>query len=92
MSIVVRFPTSNITTEQYGAVRRVLEESGSWPADGCQLHVSFGDEHDIQVTEIWESREKLEAFGERLGPMFEAAGIELAGAPEILEAHTFEVF
>lgn len=92
MSIVVRFPPSNVTRQQYDAVKNALEEAGDWPADGCHLHVCFGDDQDIRVSEIWESQAKLEAFGEKLGPRLEEAGIQLAGEPELFEAHVVETF
>ena len=92
MSIVVRYPPSNTTKEQYDRVRSTLEQAGEWPADGCQIHVCFGDPQDIRVSEIWESREKLDAFGERLRPRLEEAGIQLAGEPEILEVLVLDRF
>ena len=92
MSIVVRFPTSNVTKQQYEAVRRALGESGDWPPEGCRLHVCFGDEQDIRVSEVWESQEQLEAFGEKLRPRLAEAGIELTGQPEVFEAHIVETF
>jgi hypothetical protein len=92
MSIIVRFPLSNVTKEQYESVRNALAESGEWPPEGCLLHVCFGDEQDIRVSEIWESQEQLEAFGEKLGPRLGAAGVELAGQPEVFEAHVVETF
>ena len=92
MSLVVRFPPSNTTKQQYDAVRNALTEAGDWPGDGCQLHVCFGDENDIRVSEAWESREKLDAFGEKLRPRLEEAGIQLSGEPEVFEAYNFETF
>jgi hypothetical protein len=92
MSIVVRFPPSNMTKQQYDTVRSALEESGEWPAEGCQLHVCFGDEQDIRVSEIWDSREQLQAFGEKLRPRTEEAGVRLSGEPEVFEAHIVETF
>jgi hypothetical protein len=92
MSIVVRFPQSNVTKQTYDSVHDALVESGDWPADGCQLHVCFGDENDIRVNEVWESREKFEAFGEKLGPRMEEAGIRLSGQPEVFEALNVETF
>ena len=92
MSVVVRFPPSNVTREQYDTVRSALTESGNWPADGCQIHVVFGDESDIRVSEIWESREKFEAFGETLRPKLDEAGIQLTGEPEVYEAQVVETF
>ena len=92
MSIVVRFPPSNVTKEQYDTVRNALTESGDWPPDGCQIHVCFGDEQDIRVSEIWESREKFDAFGDKLMPKLEEAGIQLAGEPEVIEALVVDTF
>jgi hypothetical protein len=92
MSLVVRFPLSNVTKQQYDSVRNALTESGDWPPDGCQLHVCFGDEQDIRVSEVWESQEKLDAFGEKLRPTLEQAGIQFSGQPEVFEAHIVETF
>jgi len=92
MSIVVRFPASNLTRQQYDSVRNALTGAGDWPADGCELHVLFGDEGDLRVSEVWESREKFEAFGEKLGPRIEEAGIQMPGDPEVFEAHLVETF
>jgi hypothetical protein len=92
MSIVVRFPPSNVTKQQYDTVHEALEKSGDWPAAGCLIHVCFGDEQNVRVSEIWESREQLEAFGETLRPRLEAAGIQLSGEPEVFEAFNVETF
>lgn len=92
MSIVVRFPLSNVTRQQYDKVHDALEGAGVWPPDGCQVHVGFGDDQNVRVSEIWESREQLEAFGEKLRPHLEAAGIQLTGEPEVFEAFRVETF
>ena len=92
MSIIVRFPPSGVTKQQYDSVRSELDAAGEWPADGCEMHCCFGDENDIRVSEAWESREKFEAFGETLRPKLEAAGIQLAGEPEVFEAFVVDKF
>ena len=92
MSIVVRFPASNVSKEQYDSVKAALEAAGDWPPDGCQVHVAFGDAQNIHVSEIWESPEKQQAFGEKLLPKLEAAGIQLAGEPESFEVLNLETF
>jgi hypothetical protein len=92
MSVVVRYPASNMTKGQYEAVRNALTEAGHWPTDGCQLHVCFGEENDMRVSEVWESREKFEAWGETLMPRIEEAGIQMSGEPEVFEVHIFETF
>ena len=85
MSAVVRFPPSNMSKDQYHSVRSALEEAGEWPAEGCQLHVCFGPEDNMLVSEVWESQERLQAFGEKLRPRIEEAGIQMAGEPEVFE-------
>ena len=92
MSIVVRFPTSNMTRSQYDSVHDALEQSGNWPAPGCLIHVCFGDEANLHVSEVWESREQFAAFGETLRPHIEAGGIKMSGEPEVYEVVRFESF
>ena len=92
MSVVVRFPPSNVSKQQYDSVRDQLTGAGDWPPEGCQLHVCFGPEDDIRVSEVWESAEKVQAFGEKLRPRLEEAGIELSGEPEVFDAQVFETF
>jgi len=92
MSIVVRITPSNMTRQQYDSVHDALTASGDWPADGCQLHVLFGEENGLRISEIWESREKYDAFGEKLRPRIQEAGIQMSGEPEVFETHIVETF
>ncbi len=86
MSILVRFaPESTTTTEQYDETIRRLE-GGDFPPDGMEYHVCFLADGKVRVSEIWDSREQLDAFGERLMPLLEEVGID-PGEPEILEIH-----
>ena len=45
----------------------------------------FGEEGDLHVSEVWDSRERLQAFGERLMPILADVGIEFSGEPDIFE-------
>jgi hypothetical protein len=88
MSIVARFNPKNLTAEKYDEAIRRHEEAGvELPPDGLDYHVCFGSEGNLRVSEIWDSREQLEAYGERLMPILAESGIELSGEPEILEVH-----
>ena len=88
MSIVVRFHPTNADREKYEASVRLLEEAGLWPdPDGLELHVAFGAEDDLRVSEIWASREQFQAFGERLMPILSDIGIQFSGEPEVFEVH-----
>jgi hypothetical protein len=75
-----------LTAEQYDESVRRLEEAGDFPPDGLDYHVCFGTEGSLRVSEIWDSREQFEAFGERLMPILQDAGID-PGEPELLEVH-----
>jgi hypothetical protein len=90
MSIVVRFTPRGMTAEQYDRVSSQLRESGDWPPDGLDYHVCFGSEGNLVVSEIWDSQEQLEAFGQKLMPVLEEGGIQMASEPEIFEVHTIE--
>ena len=50
----------------------------------------FGDDGDLKVSEIGDSREQMEAFGEKLMPVLSEAGIELSREPQVFEAHNLE--
>ena len=86
MSVLARFTPSSLTIEKYEEVNRRLEESGDWPADGLEIHVLFGPADSLRVSEIWDSQEQFEAFGERLMPVLSDVGIE-PGEPELMEVH-----
>ena len=87
MSIVARFNPTNLTTEMYDESLKRLKEAGQWPPEGLDYHVMFGTEGNLRVSEIWDSREQVEAFGERLMPILADIGIEFASEPEVFEAH-----
>ena len=87
MSVLIRFtPKSATTTEQYDETIRRLEEAGDFPPEGLDYHVCFLSDGNVRVSEIWDSQEQLDAFGERLMPLLAELGID-PGTPEVLEIH-----
>jgi len=86
MSIVVRFTPPNLTAEKYDETIRRLEEDGPLPPDGQDYHVCFGTDGELLVSEIWDSQEAFEAFGERLMPILEQVGID-PGEPTVIQVH-----
>jgi len=88
MSILVRFTGApSMTSDLYDEVLPTIEASGQFPPDGLEYHVAFTAGGSFRVSEIWGSMAQFEAFGERLMPILNAAGVELAGPPEIVEIH-----
>jgi hypothetical protein len=86
MSVVVRFNPASLTAEQYDESVRRLTESGDFPPEGMDYHLCFGADGSLRVSEVWDSREQLAAFGEVLMPVLADIGIE-AGEPEVVEVH-----
>jgi hypothetical protein len=68
-------------------VRR-LEQAGQWPnPQGLELHVLFGSEGDLRVSEIWDSQESLQAIMEKVSPIMDEVGIAFSAEPEVFEVH-----
>lgn len=86
MSVLIRFAPASLTAAQYDESIRKLEESGDFPPEGLDYHVCFGSDGNLHVSEIWDSQEQLDTFGERLMPILSEVGIE-PGTPEVMEIH-----
>ena len=89
MSIVVRYHPTNVTIAQYEDVlRREQEDAGiKFPPDGRSYHICFGTDGDLNVSEVWDSVEQFQAYGEVLMPILTDVGIQFSGAPEVFEVH-----
>src|SRR5215211_8770603 len=90
VSIVVRFKPTSLTAATYDESTRQLRKAGVDPRpDGLDRHICFGEDGDLQVIEIWDSREQFEAFGERLRrmPVLAELGIEFSAPPELFDVH-----
>ena len=93
MPVLIRYAPPGLTKAQYDAVGEAFQERGQqWPADGLIAHIGFGPDGDVRVSEVWESREKLEAFQQTLMPILQERGVNIEGdAPEIIdEVHGIE--
>jgi len=86
LSLVIRFSPPSLTAEQYDEVVRRLTEAGVFPAEGLDYEICFGSDDHLKVSQVWDSKEQLDAFGERLRPVLAELGID-PGEPEVLEVH-----
>ena len=57
------------------------------PADGFDYHVAFHSDGQLLVSEVWDSREQLEAFGKRVMPLLADVALEHSGQPEIFDVY-----
>ena len=93
MSIVVRYsPDPPASKDQYDKSTELFSSKfgeGFIP-DGCEMHVAFLDSNgNIRVSEIWDSREQWQAFGEKLMPILSEIGVT-PGEPEVFEVYRLE--
>ena len=86
MSVLIRFAPPSLTAEQYDKVVDRLNEEGVFPADGLDYELCFGSGDNMKVSQVWDSREQMDAFGERLRPILGEVGVD-PGEPEVLEVH-----
>ena len=86
MSWLIRFAPASLTAQQYDEVVRRLTDDGVFPADGLEYEICFGSEGNLRVSQVWDSREQMDAFGQRLGPILGELGID-PGQPEIVPVH-----
>jgi hypothetical protein len=86
VSLLIRFAPPSLTAQQYDDVVRRLNEAGVFPADGLDYEICFGSEGSLKVSQVWDSQEQMEAFGQRLMPILAEVGID-PGQPEIVQVH-----
>jgi hypothetical protein len=90
VSIVVRYQPKGLTRQQYDEVSRRMEGSGSWPPDGLDMHVLFGDEGSMRVSEIWDSEEKWRGFRDKIVPVLQEVGVQFDNDPELFQVHELQ--
>lgn len=86
MSLLILFSPPSLTAKQYDDAVRRLNEEGVFPADGLDYEICFGSGDNLKVSQVWDSREQLDAFGARLMPILAELGIN-PGEPEVVEVH-----
>jgi hypothetical protein len=86
MSVLIRFSPQSLTAEQYDHAVRRLTEEGVLPAAGLDYEICFGQDGNLNVSQVWDTREQLDAFGERLRPILAELNIN-PGEPELIDVH-----
>jgi hypothetical protein len=86
VSLLIRFAPPSLTAEQYDNAVRRLNEEGVFPADGLDYEICFGSGDQHRVSQVWDTKEQMDAFGARLMPILTELGIN-PGEPEVVEVH-----
>lgn len=66
MAILVKFSVSGATVEKYEEVLRRLEAAGAGTPPGQLYYVSYGSRENLQVIDVFDSQQSLDAFGKTL--------------------------
>jgi hypothetical protein len=87
MAITVVVTPASMTTAQYDEIIKRLEQAGAGTPAGRLYHVCFGSGDQLRVTDVWESGEAFEQFGQTLMPILQQVGVEM-GQPMISPTHS----
>jgi hypothetical protein len=86
MSFVVRFVPKSMSSAQYEQTTKKLEAAGAGAPQGRIFHVAFGPKDALRVSDIWDTHENFERFGQVLMPILQELGVD-PGEPEFGEVH-----
>lgn len=89
MAIAVYFHPKGMKLDEFEEIHARLAATGAAEADGRLHHSCFGEDGDLMVYDIWESREAFQAFGAKLMPILDEVGVD-AGEPGIMPVHRIE--
>jgi len=75
MAVVVKFAVVGMSIDKYEVALRQLEAAGADAPPGRLYHVSYGSRDNLQVIDVFDSPQSLEAFGRTLQPILQELGI-----------------
>jgi hypothetical protein len=86
MPFVVRFTPKSMSSKQYDTVMQRLDAAGAGAPQGRIFHVAFGSPEALRVSDIWDTQENFDRFGQTLMPLLQELGID-PGTPEFIDTH-----
>jgi hypothetical protein len=86
MASAFYFVNPGFTSEKYDEAIKQLEEAGAGAPAGRTHHFALESEGQIQVFDVWESEEALNAFAATLVPVLSGLGVELT-PPMVSRVH-----
>ena len=90
MPFVVRFVPKSMSSEKYDEVIKRLDAAGAGSPTGRLFHVAFGAPEALRVSDIWDTHENFERFGQTLMPILQELGVD-PGTPEFIVTHNLIV-
>ncbi|WP_318209369.1 hypothetical protein [Streptomyces sp. SJL17-1] len=89
MAIFVHAVLPGATTDQYDALNAKLQETPDM-FDGCVSHACAPTDDGLEIFDVWETEQQMNAFGERMMPIAAAEGFPVTeAAPRVLRVHNY---
>ena len=86
MPFLVRFVPKSMSVPKYDQVIKQLEAAGAAAPKGRLFHVAFGPTEALRVSDIWDTQENFDRFGQILMPILQQNGVD-PGEPEFIDVH-----
>jgi hypothetical protein len=88
MPFVLTFDSEagGMTAAQYDEIIKKLEAAGAGKPAGRLYHVCYGEPANLHVTDVWDSMENFQAFGQTLMPLLQKLGVD-PGQPKANPVH-----
>lgn len=90
MSFVLKFKPSGFTAAKYDEAIKQLSAAGAGSPKGRSYHVCCGDPNGVDITDVWDSMEDFQAFGQTLVPIMQSLGVD-PGQPDIQQVHNIVI-
>lgn len=91
MAVLIHAVLPGITVEQYDALNARLQQTPEIFA-GCLSHVCAPTDQGLEIFDLWESEEQMDAFAEKMMPVAAELGWPTgSGRPPVLTVHNYWV-
>ncbi|MEV8022238.1 hypothetical protein AB0O76_39215 [Streptomyces sp. NPDC086554] len=89
MAIFMHASLPGVTTDQYDTLNAKLQETPEI-FDGCIAHVCVPSSDGLDIYDLWESEQHMQAFTGKLMPVAEGLGMSgPGGQPETVSVHNY---
>lgn len=86
MALIVHFSPKGMDQEKYAEILRRLAAAGAGSPPGRLHHACYGDKAALRVTDVYDTPQSFEHFGQTLVPILSSLGVDV-GKPEVIEVH-----
>jgi quinol monooxygenase YgiN len=82
VAVAVHINPHQMTKKDYERVISELQASGADEPEGRRFHAAYGDDDNLSLFEVWDSKEQFDAHSDDLFATLQGAGVD-AGSIEV---------